>query len=135
MTLSSPFTSGCWTPGGQGLLRALPRSYQVTPDIPDRRRATQQKEVRPDSGRQPQKRVSSPPGRDLLLSVGRHRPAESKQQASTEQSRSGVARMPVSPRAATVGAKLSSASTTGSDENLAPRNVLEARVRPSDVER
>ena len=50
----APFTSGCWTPGGQGLLRALPRSYQVTPDIPDRRRATQQKEVRP-TGRQPQR--------------------------------------------------------------------------------
>src|SRR3954449_8550568 len=43
-----------WTAGGHGLLRALPRSYQVTPDIPDRRRATQQKEVRP-TGRQPQR--------------------------------------------------------------------------------
>ena len=29
------------------MLEALPRIYQVTPDIPDRRRATQQKEVRP----------------------------------------------------------------------------------------
>ena len=26
---------------------AVPRIYQVTPDIPDRRRATKQKEVRP----------------------------------------------------------------------------------------
>src|SRR4051794_14818687 len=43
-----------WTAGGHGLLRALPRSYQVTPDIPDRRRATKQKEVRP-AGRQPQR--------------------------------------------------------------------------------
>ena len=43
--------------------------------------------------------------------------------------------MPVWPRAANVGSKLSSASTTGSDENLAPRDVLEARVRPSDVKR
>ena len=42
------------TAGGHGLLRALPRSYQVTPDIPDRRRATKQKEVRP-AGRQPQR--------------------------------------------------------------------------------
>ena len=40
--------------------RALPRSYQVTPDIPDRRRATQQKEVRP-TGPTASKRVSSPP--------------------------------------------------------------------------
>src|SRR5919112_4102395 len=36
-----------WTPGGHGLLEALPRIYQVTPEVPDRRRATQQKEVRP----------------------------------------------------------------------------------------
>ncbi len=36
-----PFSSRLkWTPGGHGLLRARPRSYQVTPDIPDRRRAT-----------------------------------------------------------------------------------------------
>src|SRR3954451_21063670 len=44
-----------WTAGGHGLLRALPRSYQVTPDIPDRRRAKKQKEVRP-AGRQPQRK-------------------------------------------------------------------------------
>jgi hypothetical protein len=31
------------------------RSFQVTPDIPDRRRATQQKEVRPPAGRQRQR--------------------------------------------------------------------------------
>ena len=62
-----------WTPGGHGLLGALPRSYQVTPDIPDRRRATQQKEVRPPRPTA-SKRVSSPPGRDPLLGVGRHRP-------------------------------------------------------------
>jgi hypothetical protein len=42
------------------LLGALPRSYQVTPDIPDRRRATQQQEVRP-TGPTASKRVSSPP--------------------------------------------------------------------------
>src|SRR3954468_5955397 len=35
------------TSGGHGLLEAVPRIYQVTPDIPDRRRATKQKEVRP----------------------------------------------------------------------------------------
>src|SRR4051794_23081177 len=44
---SSTSSSTGWTPGGHGLLWALPRIYQVTPDIPDRRRATQQKEVRP----------------------------------------------------------------------------------------
>jgi hypothetical protein len=32
------------TSGGHGLLEAVPRIDQVTPDIPDRRRATQQKE-------------------------------------------------------------------------------------------
>ena len=49
-----------WTAGGHGLLGARPRSFQVTPDIPDRRRATQQKEVRP-AGPTASKRVSSPP--------------------------------------------------------------------------
>ena len=29
-----PFRCGCWTPGGHGLLGALPRSYQVTPRHP-----------------------------------------------------------------------------------------------------
>jgi hypothetical protein len=43
------------------LLRALPRSFQVTPDIPDRRRATQQKEVRTATRSTASKRVSSPP--------------------------------------------------------------------------
>src|SRR5215211_3491149 len=38
-----------------GLREAVPRIYQVTPDIPDRRRATKQKEVRPLPGRQPQR--------------------------------------------------------------------------------
>jgi hypothetical protein len=35
------------TPGGHGLLEAVPRIDQVTPDIPDQRRATKQTEVRP----------------------------------------------------------------------------------------
>src|SRR5215207_9690843 len=63
------------TAGGHGLLEALPRIYQVTPDIPDPRRATQQKEVRPLRPTA-SKRVSSPPGRDHLHSVGHHRQAE-----------------------------------------------------------
>jgi hypothetical protein len=58
---SVPFFSRLkWTAGGHGLLGARPRSFQVTPDIPDRRRATQQKEVRP-AGPTASKRVSSPP--------------------------------------------------------------------------
>ena len=66
---SVPFFSRLkWTAGGHGLLGARPRSFQVTPDIPDRRRATQQKEVRPaaaDSLKESQLAA----GRDLLLSA------------------------------------------------------------------
>jgi hypothetical protein len=51
-----------WTPGGHGLLRALPRSYQVTPDIPDRRRATQQKEVRPPADSIKESQLAAGPG-------------------------------------------------------------------------
>src|SRR3954467_2388089 len=78
------------TSGGHGLLEALPRIYQVTPDIPDRRRATKQKEVRP-RGPTASKRVSSPPGRDHPQRVGRHRQAESKQQASKRSSSESAA--------------------------------------------
>ena len=49
------------TSGGHGLLEALPRIYQVTPDIPDRRRATKHKEVRPQPGRQPQRQSARRP--------------------------------------------------------------------------
>src|SRR3954453_18622656 len=49
------------TSGGHGLLQAVPRIYQVTPDIPDRRRATKQKEVRPSPGRQPQRESARRP--------------------------------------------------------------------------
>src|SRR5215216_7511168 len=54
------------TPGGHGLLEALPRIYQVTPDIPDRRRATRQTEVRPqpaDSLKESQLAARSGPSR------------------------------------------------------------------------
>ena len=82
-----------WTAGGHGLLRALPRSFQVTPDIPDRRRATQQKEVRPDPGRQPQResarRRSGPsPQRRTSPTTPNH---NSKPQSSSELSSSDVA--------------------------------------------
>src|SRR3954449_11024263 len=69
------------TSGGHGLLEAVPRIYQVTPDIPDRRRATKQKEVRPspaDSLKKSQlaaRSGPSPPRRTTPT-------AESKQQAS-----------------------------------------------------
>jgi len=43
------------------LLEAVPRIYQVTPDIPDRRRATKQEQVRPQICPTASKRVSSPP--------------------------------------------------------------------------
>jgi hypothetical protein len=39
----------------------VPRIYQVTPDIPDRRRATKQEQVRPQIWPTASKRVSSPP--------------------------------------------------------------------------
>ena len=74
-----------WTAGGHGLLGALPRTYQVTPDIPDRRRATQQKEVRP-TGRQPQResaRRRSGPSPQRRTSPTRHQ--NSKPQSSIER--------------------------------------------------
>src|SRR5215213_10107216 len=49
------------TSGGHGLLEATPRIYQVTPDIPDRRRATKQKESQALARPTASKRVSSPP--------------------------------------------------------------------------
>ena len=49
------------TPGGHGLLEAVPRIYQVTPDIPDRRRATKQDGSQALARPTASKRVSSPP--------------------------------------------------------------------------
>jgi hypothetical protein len=43
------------------LLEAVPRIYQVTPDIPDRRRATQQDGSQALARPTASKRVSSPP--------------------------------------------------------------------------
>jgi hypothetical protein len=63
------------------LLEALPRIYQVTPDIPDRRRATKQKEVRPspaDSLNESQLAARSGPSPRRRTTPT----AESKQQAS-----------------------------------------------------
>jgi hypothetical protein len=66
------------------LLEALPRIYQVTPDIPtgdERQNKRKSGHARPTAS----KRVSSPPGRDHPHRVGRHRQGESKQQASMQQ--------------------------------------------------
>src|SRR5215207_6615933 len=49
------------TPGGHGLPEPVPRIYQVTPDIPGRRRATKQAQVRPQIWPTASKRASSPP--------------------------------------------------------------------------
>jgi hypothetical protein len=66
------------------LLRALPRSYQVTPDIPDRRRATQQQKVTP-AGRQPQTETARRPvGTNATASDVTDTP-EAKQQASKRE--------------------------------------------------
>src|SRR5215208_5132208 len=72
------------TSGGHGLLEATPRIYQVTPDIPDRRRATKQKQVRPkpaDSLKESQLAARSGPSPPRRTSPT----AESKQQASMRQ--------------------------------------------------
>ncbi len=63
------------TPGGHGLLEAVPRIYQVTPDIPDRRRATNTRKSGPrpaDSLKESQPAA----GRDPLPHVGRQRQKE-----------------------------------------------------------
>jgi hypothetical protein len=86
-----PFCSWLkWTAGGHGLLRALPRSFQVTPDIPDRRRATQQKEVR-RTGPTASKRVSSPPVGTFSSTSDVTDTAKSQQQASKRQPTRGSA--------------------------------------------
>ena len=80
---SSTSTSIEWTSGGHGLLGALPRSYQVTPDIPDRRRATQRKVVRPN-GRQPERESARRRSRSLPLGVGHHRPPNQNSKPASE---------------------------------------------------
>src|SRR3954469_21824100 len=72
------------TSGGHGLLEAVPPIYQVTPDIPDRRRATKQKEVRPspaDSLNESQLAARSGPSPRRRTTPT----AESKQQASLRE--------------------------------------------------
>src|SRR5215207_10703581 len=49
------------TAGGHGLLEAVPRIYQVTPDIPDRRRATKHEGSQALARPTASKRASSPP--------------------------------------------------------------------------
>src|SRR3954471_20968487 len=61
MVLVPPSPRWRRTAGGHGLLEAVPRIYQVTPGIPDRRRATKQEQVKPQIWPTASKRVSSPP--------------------------------------------------------------------------
>ena len=70
----SPFPSIIeeWTPADTPQSGRMPRSYQVTPVILERRRTTQQA-VRPRSTAI--LRVSPPPAREPTGRVGRHRPA------------------------------------------------------------
>ena len=82
------------TPGGQSLREATPRIYQVTPDIP--RPATSDKTKGSQALTRPtaSMRVSSPPGRDLLRRVGRHRPPNrnSKPRCDTAAARGSAPR-------------------------------------------
>ena len=112
-----------WTSGGHGLLGALPRSYQVTPDIPDRRRATQQKEVRParvDSLKESQLAA----GRDLLLGVGHHRRRRITTASLKAEAEESWCRLLISFIARRVRRRTS-----------APAYCLRARVRASDCPR
>ena len=54
-----------WTAGRHGMLEATPRSDQLTPDIPDRRRATQQHGSQALARPTAAKTVSSPPVRTI----------------------------------------------------------------------
>src|SRR5688572_29655462 len=59
-------TSTKWTSGGHRLLGALPRTIKSRRRLPDRRRATQRKVVRP-SGRQPERESARRRSRSLHL--------------------------------------------------------------------
>jgi hypothetical protein len=76
------------------LLEPTPRIYQLTPDIPDRRRATKQEQVRPQIWPTASKRVNSPP-------VGTFSPAsdvtDEANSNSKPQSGSGVTVAPLPP--------------------------------------
>ena len=81
---SSTSTSIEWTSGGHGLLRALPRSYQVTPETP--RPATSDTAKGSQANRPTaSKRVSSPPVAEPSPRIGHRRRTPSKQQASKRQ--------------------------------------------------
>src|SRR5215213_7683732 len=85
MALVPPSPRWRRTAGGHGLLEAVPRIYQVTPDIPDRRRATQQDESQTADLADSLKESQLAAGREPPFSVGRHRHRESQQQASKRQ--------------------------------------------------
>jgi hypothetical protein len=78
-----PFVSRLkWTAGGHDLLRARPRSFQVTPNIPtgDERHNKRKSGHRPTAS----KRVSSPPV-ETISTASDITDTESKQQASMQQ--------------------------------------------------
>src|SRR5215213_567906 len=99
MALVPPSPRWRRTAGGHGLLEAVPRIYQVTPDIPDRRRATQQDESQTADLADSLKESQLAAGREPPFSVGRHRHRESQQQASTQQSGRPIRRCSVSSKA------------------------------------
>jgi hypothetical protein len=66
------------------LLEAVPRIYQVTPDIPDWRRATKHEQVRPQIWPTASKRVSSPPVGTIPSASDVTDEPESQQQASED---------------------------------------------------
>src|ERR671916_425887 len=82
LVLLFPFRGGrlvdtaCWR-----RCHASIKSRQTSPTGDERHNKRKSGLARPTAS----KRVSSPPGRDLLHGVGRHRRTESKQQASKEQ--------------------------------------------------
>src|SRR3954471_23806302 len=83
--LTGSATTARRTRSGVGaLLAARPRSYQVTPDIPDRRRATQRKAVRPN-GRQCE--IESARGR--LAPLRRDRASPTRIQTASVEAQAG----------------------------------------------
>src|SRR5215217_2313294 len=102
--MPSSLSSPRWrrTPGGHGLLEAVPRIYQVTPDIPDRRRATQQDESQTT---------------DLADSL----------KESQLAARSG----PSPPRRTSPTTRITTASLNGAGDHLAgARTITESRTGP-----
>ena len=80
----STSTSIEWTPGGHGLLGAMPRSYQVTPEHP---RPATSDTAKGGQAQRPtaSKRVSSPPVAEPSPHVGRRRRSQIQTASPKEQ--------------------------------------------------